>query len=85
MQAGHSQGIRVYPNPARDFVFVQPSQPLRGQFSIKVTDMMGREVLRQPLAALVSTLDVRGWASGVYVYTIEQAGSVLQSGKVVKY
>jgi PKD domain len=77
-------GLRVYPNPTSDFVFVQGDQAIPAGHWLVLTDAMGRECVKSPLAAMISSVDLRGLADGVYFYRIEQAdGRVRQAGKVL--
>ncbi len=82
---GLQVGLRVYPNPTSDFIFVQGDQAIEAGHTFVLTDALGREWAQAPLAALISSIDLRGLPSGVYFYRIVAPnGLVRQAGKVVK-
>jgi PKD domain/Secretion system C-terminal sorting domain len=81
---GLQVGLRVYPNPTSDFVFVQGEQAIAPGHVLILTDALGRECVKSPLAAMISSIDLRGLPTGVYFYRIEQAdGRVRQAGKIL--
>jgi len=82
---GLQVGLRVYPNPTSDFIFVQGEQAIEAGHTFVLTDALGREWAQAPLAAMISSIDLRGLPSGVYFYRIvAPSGLVRQAGKVMK-
>ncbi len=61
--------VRVYPNPATDYVLVD-SKDLSTNASIRIYDSFGRIVINQPINGKVS---VKGLSNGIYFYTISTA------------
>jgi Secretion system C-terminal sorting domain len=62
--------IRLYPNPAQDILFISPSQ-ISDDYSITVTDLTGRELLRKTnhLEIATSTLNT---SSYLLIYEAEE-------------
>ncbi len=67
--------IAIFPNPARDKVTVVVEGVRARQLSLRVTDMLGREVLRRSMLPDGSRqqlrLDLSGHAAGVYLLHID--------------
>lgn len=70
--------IRVYPNPATDYVLVD-SKDLSTNASILIFDTFGRMVINQAINGKVS---VKGLSNGIYFYTINNDGKVA-TGKLI--
>ncbi len=71
-----------YPNPFNPSTTIQYDVPAASRVSIRVYDMLGREVatlVDGDVAAGIHTVsfDARNLASGVYVYRLETAGKVM--------
>lgn len=76
-----SQGIRVYPNPAKDMLYVE--FPASAKATIRISDVQGRVIATQTLEdATHAQFDVRTLAPGLYMYHITTDDKV-QSGKVL--
>ena len=74
--AGFLTGINVYPNPANDLATVTFGSRLGGNYSIKVTDLLGRVIMQGSAVAnngknsyLIHTDDL---SKGVYTITVQQ-------------
>ena len=64
----------VYPNPARERVWVTVKGSTPMGKNLVVTDLYGRIALKQPLETdLSASLDIRGMYPGVYLITMETA------------
>ena len=79
--------LRVYPNPAKDYVvFEFDVQSLmfevKGQTEIKIYDAFGREVSCLPVSRKKTVWKTKNMRSGLYYYKTEINGKAL-SGKVV--
>ena len=75
---------RLYPNPAREEVHIQPATGAAGQ-QLRCLDMLGRQLARQPLPAAGLTLPVAGWPAGLYlVQVLDAQGTVLSTQRLVK-
>jgi len=69
----------LYPNPTKDIIFVE----CEGYSTIKVYDMLGKEVLCQQGSGK-TTIDIKHLAKGVYNVSIISDGRVVGYNKVVK-
>jgi len=77
-EIGSLSPIRVYPNPATDYVLVD-SKDLSTNASIRIYDTFGRMVINQPINGKVS---VKNLSNGIYFYTINNDGKVA-TGKLI--
>ncbi|MBO0356629.1 CHRD domain-containing protein [Hymenobacter sp. BT186] len=78
-----AESFGYYPNPFHDAVTLSFDSRVAGTASVKVADLVGRTVVTRPLAVKAGAnqpqLDLAGVAPGVYLVTIEIAGSRLVS------
>ena len=75
------QDIRVYPNPAYSTVYFEWGQ--QGDATIKLMDISGRTMTRQGVRnARHASIDVKGYAPGLYVYHIIANGKT-KTGKIL--
>jgi len=75
----NAEGIEVYPNPS-DGLF-QVSAPTMG--TISVNDSSGKCILKEKMKDNKSTIDLSGYASGVYILTIK-SGDHISQRKLIK-
>ena len=71
--------LGIYPNPSSDAIFNFPKLDEEQEYSMEVTDVMGRCVLRVPY---VHQLNLSGYAKGIYFYRVSN-GVENYSGKLV--
>jgi uncharacterized protein len=64
----------AFPNPAKEQVII--SNPLGGDFQIKLTDLTGRFVLQQKCTGENGILDLQGLAKGIYLIQFEKEGEI---------
>jgi hypothetical protein len=72
--------FKVYPNPASTVLNIVAPYPA----VLRLTDMLGREVLNQPVAAGAQKIDISTLMSGVYLYQFtvaENNGASLRGAK----
>jgi hypothetical protein len=79
--------LRVYPNPAKDYVVFEFDvqslmSEVKGQTEIKIYDTFGREVSCLPVSRKKTVWLTKNMRSGLYYYKTEINGITL-SGKVV--
>jgi hypothetical protein len=72
--------LRVYPNPAKDYVIFEFD--VKEETEIKIYDAFGREVLCLPVSRKKTVWVTKNMRSGLYYYKTEIKG-VMLSGKVV--
>ena len=70
---------QYYPNPSTDGVTVSTETP--GGF-INVFSSDGKRVVRQPVCAVLTKVDLLGLAAGMYILSYENGGLVQVIGKV---
>lgn len=73
--------VKVYPNPANDYVVFELKKPLPSG-TITITDLMGRTVDSMQITGEKTVWQPAGIPSGVYLYRIKGATSVA-SGKLL--
>ena len=78
-----------YPNPASGLTKVAIESAEAANYSMVVVDMTGRLIEMKDLGRLdagrhIHTVDVTNYASGVYFYTIESAGSKITKKLIVE-
>lgn len=74
----------VYPNPTNSQITIQLSSIPTPNTTFTLTDLSGRQLLRQTLVNSNNQVDMSQLAAGVYVYTIKNGQQVPVIGKVVK-
>ncbi len=78
-------GIKVFPNPAKDYIiFDIPATilPNNKTITLEIVDVFGRQAADKEITSEQTMLDVSGLPGGVYFYRV-LAGEVIYSGKVV--
>lgn len=66
--------IKVYPNPAREKLFINVTQTGDLVFSYEVTDMTGQRKVLKEMKSSVEELDVRVYVPGMYLLRIFTPG-----------
>jgi hypothetical protein len=78
--------LRIFPNPANDYVLIQADRPFAGDSPIRVTDALGREVVVSWLAGEehVIMLETNGLSTGVYYVGVLTTDGQRAQGKFIK-
>ncbi|MCH8555329.1 MAG: T9SS type A sorting domain-containing protein, partial [Schleiferiaceae bacterium] len=75
------EGIRIYPNPARDFVYVDVAGT--DFYSVELVDMAGAVVAKRTQMQGKETLDLSGFKGGMYILRVySQDGKYNQINRV---
>lgn len=74
---------QVYPNPTSNAITVALSNNYR-QALFTLSDLTGRMVLQQPLAAGNTVVDITGISTGAYIYNITVSNQPAITGKLYK-
>lgn len=73
-------GFRVYPNPSTELINLEFDATQPGEGEIRITDLNGRETLKQNVAVTTghnkSTLKISGYSSGIYFLNIRNNDKV---------
>jgi hypothetical protein len=72
--------IKVYPVPARDEIFFETSQEIRG---LQIFDSTGRLVYTSTPYNNIKKIQVENWNSGFYYYKITTEDKTITSGKII--
>ncbi|MFA5540403.1 MAG: T9SS type A sorting domain-containing protein [Bacteroidales bacterium] len=83
VETGERESIKVYPNPARDYVYVDIEATNFEKGEIELFDMQGKLVKKAKLNAKQrNRIDVSNLNSGAYTYNVSLNGKTI-SGKVI--
>lgn len=84
---GQDQQITVYPNPFYSFVIINIEGDLKGDLSIDIFDQTGKRVYHKRTAsrAVQSRFKWIGSHPGFYYYRVTLNGSVLKTGKLIRF
>lgn len=75
-----------YPNPTQNEVKIAFTAPNSGEVTFRITDMLGKSIVKTGLVSQgynEELLDVRGFAKGMYVITLEIGGNVIHKKLVI--
>ncbi len=83
IETGEKETIKVYPNPAKDFVYVDIEATNFEKGEIELFDMQGKLVKKAKLSAKQGNrVDVSNLNAGAYTYNVSLNGKTI-SGKVI--
>ncbi len=83
IETGEKEQIKVYPNPARDYVYVDIEATNFSKAEIELFDMQGKLVKKAKLSAKHGNrVDVSNLNAGAYTYNVSLNGKTI-SGKVI--
>ncbi len=71
-----SGGFRIYPNPAKEQVTIECPDSSIGHH-ICMTDMNGRELLKEEITSIVQSLRLDGIAPGLYIISISKNNELI--------
>lgn len=71
----------VYPNPAKEYITLT-SQKFNAATFV-VTDLTGREVLRQEIISTKQNINTSSISNGVYMYSIFDSNNLFEKGKLL--
>lgn len=78
-----SSAFAVYPNPATDRLNISASGMDLSQYSVAVTDMLGRQVLKSEID-IDNAINVNNLSEGIYNLTILKNNKIVANKKFVK-
>jgi hypothetical protein len=83
IETGEKETIKVYPNPAKDFVYVDIEASNFEKGEVELFDMQGKLVKKAKLSAKQGNrVDVSNLNAGAYTYNVSLNGKTI-SGKVI--
>ena len=78
------QGIKLYPNPARDIINIQLDKALPNA-RLSVFDMYGRTLISRTITGTLQTVDIRNLSQGTYhVKVISASGNEQYNLRLIK-
>lgn len=86
IEEGAENSFVLHPNPATDFVTVSFAQPINGNHTVNVVDLLGNEVRTIQVSGGTNVnIDSDDMAAGVYFLTLSEqsSGKVLHTAKLV--
>ena len=81
---GNMGEVKIYPNPASQYLNVEILNTSGGSFSLEVTNMMGQSVSSTKMNGYQGTVDVADLASGIYFIDCYRDGVKFATQKFVK-
>ncbi|MEZ4976227.1 MAG: T9SS type A sorting domain-containing protein [Flavobacteriaceae bacterium] len=72
--------LKIYPNPAKDFVKLSASQPIS---KIEVFDILGKQVLRETINSIRTEVNIANLPKGLYIMKVF-IGETIGSFKIIK-
>jgi hypothetical protein len=66
-------GFTFYPNPSSNQIFVNQ---LQGQSTISIHNLSGQLMFKDKIQTPNTTIDVSGFANGIYILQVENDGGV---------
>jgi hypothetical protein len=79
-EPGMTETILLYPNPAKDVVYLSPLQG--GHFSFSMFDIIGKKILEEKNVKDRVILDRQNIRSGLYFYRIYENDKLICQGKL---
>jgi hypothetical protein len=76
--------MRLYPNPAEQYVNIEINNAASGKFDVEVVDMLGRSLATQAVRDHKATININDFASGVYFVECYHNGVKFATAKFVK-
>ncbi len=71
--------LRVYPNPANDYINIEATNLAPGKISIQVSDITGRILIQKAIENTTENtnlaIDIKGISAGMYFITLETNGA----------
>jgi len=76
--------IRIYPNPAKDVLFVEVISDLDSyNANIKIYNTIGQLIATQQLNEKMEFVDLKSLKTGMYIYNIEYDNGYSEKGKFI--
>lgn len=80
--------LKVFPNPARDNIYIASDMPLASNSLLKVFDITGQMVINEVLNVNQGTynysVDLKSLQPGIYIISLISEGKTKKTGKFVK-
>ncbi|MES2679863.1 MAG: T9SS type A sorting domain-containing protein [Bacteroidota bacterium] len=84
----NNAGVKIYPNPARDFLYINSENALiKEETNVRITDLLGRhvkDVVINFTGAELVKVDISELNNGLYLLSLVNNGKVVYTGKLLK-
>lgn len=81
-------GVKVYPNPARDEAWLELPEAWHGQpdanFTVTLHDLMGKQHLEIVLHAQRARMDLHTLSAGTYLYVVKGNNKPIATGRLIR-
>jgi OmpA-OmpF porin, OOP family len=77
----HESTITLFPNPAKNTLTISTGNIQNAQ--VELFDISGRKLFQQNLTASQQSIDVSGYANGIYIFAVTANGKVVKREKVI--
>lgn len=74
--------MSIYPNPATSILNIS-AQGLDGNYDVRMTDVLGKVVYNETVIGSSKKVDVSDFKNGVYLVTITEKGTAIQTRRIV--
>jgi hypothetical protein len=75
--------VNLYPNPSSDQLHLSISDASQ-HYQFILSDLLGKELLSQPITEKETTLNISNLAAGLYTWRLISDNVIIKTGKVVK-
>lgn len=76
--------MKVWPNPTSGMVWIAAPEQVHGDCTVSIYDMFGKRLAQEKMETGTMTLDLCGFASGIYIVRVENGSEVIATEKVAK-
>jgi len=77
------ENVTMYPNPFRETLNIRIDNSQSVSYTLRITNALGVEVVRQILTQEETTIEVGQLASGMYFYQLSAGNQLLKTGKLI--
>ena len=77
-------GVEVFPNPAKDRLFVRFAEPVSEDVSVRMYDMMGRLVYSSTSSDQVLSISTEAFSNGIYTLLIHHQGNQINERIIIQ-
>jgi hypothetical protein len=75
--------FKLSPNPTTGTLHLSLSE-VNQNYQFILTDLLGNELLSQPISQTQTTLNISNYTSGIYLWRLVGSNGIIKSGKIVK-
>ena len=76
--------IKVYPNPASDFITIENSEDLQKELSTELSDIQGKIYLNDKFSETKKQINLEAFSPGIYFLNIKSESVTIKTFKIIK-